>query len=56
MMDRYIEHEIIETCEKYGIGITPFSFSLYRLEFENRLQQYYFLTEMVYLPLLLHCL
>lgn len=25
MMDRYIEHEIIETCEKYGIGITPFS-------------------------------
>lgn len=25
MMDRYIEHEIVETCEKYGIGITPFS-------------------------------
>ena len=25
MMDRYIEHEIIETCERYGIGITPFS-------------------------------
>ena len=24
-MDRYIEHEIIETCERYGIGITPFS-------------------------------
>ncbi|QAY33716.1 aldo/keto reductase [Bifidobacterium pullorum subsp. gallinarum] len=25
MMDRYIEHEIIEACERYGIGITPFS-------------------------------
>lgn len=25
MMDRYIEHEIMETCEKYGMGITPFS-------------------------------
>ena len=25
MMDRYIEHEIIEVCEKYGMGITPFS-------------------------------
>lgn len=25
MMDRYIEHEIVETCERYGIGITPFS-------------------------------
>lgn len=25
MMDRYIEHEIMEVCEKYGIGITPFS-------------------------------
>lgn len=25
MMDRYIEHEIIEVCEKYGIGIAPFS-------------------------------
>lgn len=25
MMDRYIEHEIIEICEKYGMGITPFS-------------------------------
>lgn len=25
MMDRYIEHEIIDVCEKYGIGITPFS-------------------------------
>lgn len=25
MMDRYIEHEIMEICEKYGIGITPFS-------------------------------
>ena len=25
MMDRYIEHEIIGICEKYGIGITPFS-------------------------------
>lgn len=25
MLDRYIEHEIIETCERYGIGITPFS-------------------------------
>ena len=25
MMDRYIEHEIMGICEKYGIGITPFS-------------------------------
>lgn len=25
MMDRYIEHEIIDVCERYGIGITPFS-------------------------------
>ncbi len=25
MMDRYIEHEIIEVCERYGMGITPFS-------------------------------
>lgn len=25
MMDRYIEHEIMDICEKYGIGITPFS-------------------------------
>jgi len=25
MMDRYIEDEIIGVCEKYGIGITPFS-------------------------------
>lgn len=25
MMDRYIEHEIVEVCEKYGMGITPFS-------------------------------
>lgn len=25
MMDRYIEHEVIDVCEKYGIGITPFS-------------------------------
>lgn len=25
MMDRYIEHEIMEVCEKYGMGITPFS-------------------------------
>lgn len=25
MVDRYIEHEIIDVCEKYGIGITPFS-------------------------------
>ena len=25
MMDRYIEHEIMDTCKKYGIGITPFS-------------------------------
>ncbi len=25
MMDRYIEHEIMAVCEKYGIGITPFS-------------------------------
>ena len=25
MMDRYIEHEIMGICEKYGIGIMPFS-------------------------------
>lgn len=25
MMDRYIEHEIMAVCEKYGIGVTPFS-------------------------------
>lgn len=25
MMDRYIEHEIMEICEKCGMGITPFS-------------------------------
>ncbi|MBQ2086123.1 MAG: aldo/keto reductase family protein [Oscillospiraceae bacterium] len=25
MMDRYIEHEIIDTCEKHGIGLTTFS-------------------------------
>jgi voltage-dependent potassium channel beta subunit len=25
MFDRYIEQEIIEICEKYGMGITPFS-------------------------------
>lgn len=25
MVDRYIEHEIIDVCEKFGIGITPFS-------------------------------
>lgn len=25
MMDRYIEHEIMGTCKKYGIGITSFS-------------------------------
>lgn len=25
MLDRYIEHEIMEVCEKYGMGITPFS-------------------------------
>lgn len=25
MMDRYIEHEIIDVCERFGIGITPFS-------------------------------
>ncbi|MBR2739887.1 MAG: aldo/keto reductase family protein [Oscillospiraceae bacterium] len=25
MMDRYIEHEIIGTCEKHGIGLTTFS-------------------------------
>ena len=25
MMDRYIEDEIIGVCEKYGMGITPFS-------------------------------
>lgn len=25
MMDRYIEHEIMDTCRKYGIGIASFS-------------------------------
>ena len=25
MMDRYIEHEIMDVCENYGMGITPFS-------------------------------
>ncbi|HAH52784.1 aldo/keto reductase family protein [uncultured Bifidobacterium sp.] len=25
MVDRYIEHEIVDTCDYYGIGITPFS-------------------------------
>ncbi len=25
MVDRYIEHEIMDVCSKYGIGITPFS-------------------------------
>lgn len=25
MMDRYIEHEIMDVCEQYGMGITPFS-------------------------------
>ena len=25
MMDRYIEHELMDVCEEYGIGITPFS-------------------------------
>lgn len=25
MLDRYIEHEIMDVCKKYGIGITPFS-------------------------------
>lgn len=25
MIDRYIEHELMGVCEKYGIGITPFS-------------------------------
>lgn len=25
MLDRYIEHEIMDVCEKYGMGITPFS-------------------------------
>ncbi len=25
MLDRYIEHDIMGVCEKYGIGITPFS-------------------------------
>lgn len=24
-MDRYIEHELMDICEKNGIGITPFS-------------------------------
>lgn len=25
MMDRYIEHEIMDICKQYGMGITPFS-------------------------------
>ena len=25
MMDRYIEHELIDTCRKHGIGLTTFS-------------------------------
>ena len=25
LFDRYIEHEIMDVCSKYGIGITPFS-------------------------------
>ena len=25
MVDRYIEHEIVDVCDYYGIGITPFS-------------------------------
>ncbi len=25
MVDRYIEHEIMDVCERFGIGITPFS-------------------------------
>ena len=25
MMDRYIEHEIVDVCDYYNIGITPFS-------------------------------
>ncbi len=25
MIDRYVEHEIVDTCDYYGIGITPFS-------------------------------
>ena len=25
MVDRYIEHDIMDVCEKYGMGITPFS-------------------------------
>ena len=25
MVDKYIEHEIMGTCRKYGIGITSFS-------------------------------
>jgi len=25
MLDRYIEHELMNICERYGIGITPFS-------------------------------
>ena len=25
MIDRYIEHEIVDVCKRYGIGITPFS-------------------------------
>ena len=25
MLDRYIEDEIMDVCEKYGMGITPFS-------------------------------
>ncbi len=25
MLDRYVEHAILDVCEKYGIGVTPFS-------------------------------
>lgn len=25
MMDRYIEHEILDVCRQYGMGVTPFS-------------------------------
>ena len=31
MIDRYIEHEIVDTCDYYGIGITPFSPRLRRV-------------------------
>ena len=35
MIDRYIEHEIMSVCEKYGIGITPFSPGMLHLTFSE---------------------